>query len=102
MAIINLNLDLDKIDKTKVVQGKKGRYLDVTVMTFKEADPYGKNVTVYHKQSKEEYSSGAEKKYLGKGTVIAGGEVVKLEPQEGSNQQDTKIKVADDVEWDFL
>lgn len=95
MAIINLNLDLDKIDKSRIVEGKKGRYLDITVSTYDKADQFGKNVNVYHRQSKEEWKSDAEKLYLGKGNVVAGGMVVKVEQEQPKEESSS-------VDFDFI
>lgn len=102
MAIINLNLELDKINKEKVIHGKKGKYLNITIATYDKTDPFGNNVSIFHSQSKEERQNMVDRQYLGNGRVVAAGEVVKAEPQEGSSQQSTKVKVADDVEWDFI
>lgn len=101
MALINLSLNLDTIDKNKVIHGKKGKYLNVTIATYDKTDDFGNNVSVYHSQTKEEREGMTARQYLGNGRVLAGGEVVKADAQ-GSNQQTTKVKVADDVEWDFL
>ena len=30
-SIINLSINLDKIDKSKIITGKKGKYLNLTV-----------------------------------------------------------------------
>ena len=102
MALINLSLNLDTIDKSKVIHGKKGKYLSLTIATYNKTDDFGNNVSAYHSQTKEEREGMTARQYLGNGRVVAGGEVVKAEPQEGSSQQSTKVKVADDVEWDFI
>jgi len=99
MALINVSLNVDKIDKSKVIEGKKGRYVNLTIATYDQTDDYGNNVSVYHSQSKEERESGASKTYVANGQVVAAGEVVKAVKQE---PQPIKKKVADDVEWDFL
>lgn len=65
--IINVRLELDKIDKTKIVVGEKGKYLNIIVAERKETDQYGNTHTVYIQQSKEERESKEEKIYMGSG-----------------------------------
>tara|TARA_A100001391_G_C5074968_1_gene279032 strand:- start:1846 stop:2121 length:276 start_codon:yes stop_codon:yes gene_type:complete len=68
MSIINLSINLDKIDKTKIITGKKGKYLNLTVGANRDGeDQYGNTHYIFQSQSKEEREGGAEKIYLGNG-----------------------------------
>ena len=68
MSIINLSINLDKIDKTKIIAGKKGKYLNLTVGANRDGeDQYGNTHYIFQSQSKEEREGGAEKNYLGNG-----------------------------------
>mgnify|MGYP003137812827 FL=1 len=67
-SIINLSINLDKIDKSKIVAGKKGKYLNLTVGTNRDGeDQYGNTHYIFQSQSKEEREAKADKNYLGNG-----------------------------------
>jgi hypothetical protein len=67
-SIINLSINLDKIDKSKIIAGKKGKYLNLTVGGNREGeDQYGNTHYIFQSQSKEEREAKAEKNYLGNG-----------------------------------
>ncbi len=68
--LISVRIDVSKIDKERLYKGEKGTYLDVTVSVNDEPDKYGKNVTVYQEQTKEEREAKAPKNFLGNGKVI--------------------------------
>ncbi len=68
MSIINLSINLEKIDKSKIIEGKKGKYLNVTIARNKDGeDQYGNTHYAFISQSKEERTSGQDKTYLGNG-----------------------------------
>lgn len=68
-AIINLSIDVTKIDESKLIKGKKGTYLNLTVSVNNELDNYGNNASCYISQSKEEREAKANRTYLGNGKV---------------------------------
>jgi hypothetical protein len=69
-SLISLSLDLSKIDKSKIIEGKKGaKYLDFTIAINDETNQYGQNVSAYNNQSKEEREAKAGREYLGNGKV---------------------------------
>lgn len=68
--LISLSIDVTKIDKSKLVSGKKGTYLNLTVELKDEADQYGNNVSAWEGQSKEEREAKANRNFLGNGKVI--------------------------------
>lgn len=67
--LINLKLDVSKIDKKKLFKGAKGTYLDLTVSVNDETDQFGNNVSAYISQSKEERERRDSRTYLGNGKV---------------------------------
>ena len=69
-ALSTLKIDLNKIDESKVFQGKKGRYLEVTVAINDDSDTYGNNVSAWIGQTTEERESKTPKQYLGNGKVF--------------------------------
>lgn len=70
-ATISFSIDLSKIDKSKVVQGKKGTYYNITAFINDDVDQYGNNVAVATGLSKQERESGAKTQYLGNGRVVS-------------------------------
>lgn len=69
-AVINTKIDLTQIPKDKIYEGKKGKYLNITLFVKTETDRFGNNVNTAISQSKEEREAGEEKVYLGNGRVV--------------------------------
>jgi hypothetical protein len=67
------SIDLNKIDKTKIVSTDKNgnpfengaKYLNVVVWLNDEADQYGNNASIQISQSKEERDAGVKATYIG-------------------------------------
>jgi len=52
---VGLNIDVTKIEKARLVEGKKGTYLDMTVfIDLDEQDQYGNNGMIVHAKQKGE------------------------------------------------
>jgi len=74
--IINLKIDVTKLDKDKFFVGKKGTYATITVAENMDGESeYGDTHYVFEQQSKEERESKTPKNYLGNGKefVFGGG-----------------------------
>jgi hypothetical protein len=69
-TILNASLDLTKIEKSKIVKGKKGSYINVTVFINDEPDQFGNNASIIMSQTKEERDSKATRVYLGNGKTV--------------------------------
>lgn len=92
-ATINFSLDLSKIDKSKIIQGKKGTYYNVTVFVNDQEDQFGNNVAVATGLSKEEREAGAKTQYLGNGRVIStDGNIVAVAPQKQVAQPNNAVE----------
>lgn len=66
--MITISIDLTKIDKAKIVEGKNGqKYYNLTVDNLKNPDRFGNTHCVYQSQSKEERAAKTAKNYLGNG-----------------------------------
>ncbi len=65
-TIINLSIDVTKIDKTKLIDGK---YLNTQIFINDETK-YGNNVSMCYSQSKEERDNKAKKEYFANGKVV--------------------------------
>ena len=87
-SIVNFSIDLTKIPKDKIIDGKKGKYLPITLTLNDEVDNYGNNGPVIVAQSKEEREAKVAKVYLGNATVAwTNGQNVEPAPREGQPQQ---------------
>ena len=69
-SIIATSIDLTKIPKDKIIEGKKGKYLPITITINDETDQFGNQGPVVVQQTKEERESKTEKTYLGNVKVV--------------------------------
>ena len=69
-SIIATSIDLTKIPKDKIIEGKKGKYLPITITLNDELDQFGNNGPVVVQQTKEERDAKTEKVYLGNVKVV--------------------------------
>jgi hypothetical protein len=69
-SIISGSIDLTKIDKSKIYEGKKGKYYPVTVVVNDEVGQYGDSGYIMTEQTKDERDAKAQKQYLGNVKVI--------------------------------
>ena len=66
--MITISIDLTKVDKSKIVEGKNGqKYYNITVDRLMQPDKFGNTHTVYQSQSKDERAAKVQKVYLGNG-----------------------------------
>lgn len=69
--MITLKIDVTKIDKAKLFEGKNGaKYLDIVLM--ERDDAYGNNYMVVQSVSKEERLAGKRGAILGNGKNVGG------------------------------
>jgi len=87
MKTIAVNLDVKKIDKTKLYVGKKGTYLDAVVFLKDEADEYGNHGFIVQSVTKEEREKGVKGEILGN---------VKILGNSQSQQDNAQPQKADD------
>ena len=69
-SIIATSIDLTKIPKDKIIEGKKGKYLPITITLNDELDNFGNNGPVVVQQTKEARDAKVEKTYLGNVKVV--------------------------------
>ena len=67
--IVNGKLDLSKVKKTDIYEGKKGKYLSITVFINDEVDNYGNDASFIISQTKEQREAKEARVYLGNGKV---------------------------------
>jgi len=68
--LFSASLDVKKITKSKLVEGKKGTYANVTISINDEADQYGNTASIYESQTQEEREAKAPKVYLGNAKLV--------------------------------
>jgi len=83
---ISIKIDVTKIDKSRIVVGKKGKYIDLTtfVDTEKE-DQYGNHGFISQSVTKEEREQGIQTAILGNSKIFYG-----LESKPDRHQRPTE------------
>ncbi len=69
-SIIKTSINLSEIPKDKIIQGKKGKYLPITITLNDEPDQFGNQGPVVVAQTKEERDAKQGKTYLGNVQVV--------------------------------
>jgi len=69
-GIVKGSINLNMIPKDKIIQGKKGKYLPISITVNDEQDQFGNFGPIIVDQSKEEREAKAEKTYLGNVRVV--------------------------------
>jgi hypothetical protein len=83
-SIIKASLNLSEIPKDKVIIGKKGKYLPITITLNDEVDQFGNQGPIIVAQTKEEREAKQGKTYLGNVQVVwTNGENVPAAPRDG-------------------
>ena len=83
--LITASVDVTKLDKEKLVKGKKGTYANLTIWLNDEVDQFGNDVSIQQSLSKDEREAGASKIYLGNGKTHNG----KAAPQQEAQDNDS-------------
>tara|TARA_R110002020_G_scaffold75499_1_gene192063 strand:+ start:106 stop:417 length:312 start_codon:yes stop_codon:yes gene_type:complete len=99
-SIIKTSINLNNIPKDKIIEGKKGKYLPITITINDELDQFGNNGPVVVSQSKEERESKVAKVYLGNVQIVwTNGDNVAVPPRQDDNKPVTQasVEVADDL-----
>jgi hypothetical protein len=100
-SIIKTSINLSNIDKSKVIDGKKGKYLPITITLNDEVDQFGNQGPVVVAQTKEERESKVAKTYLGNVQVVwTNGTNVEVAPRQDQPVQATpvaEVAPADDL-----
>lgn len=86
-SIISASIDLTKIDKAKIYEGKKGKYYPITVVLNDEPGQDGDSGYIMTEQTKEERDAKAQKQYLGNVKVVwTNGQNVTTAEKQGVQQ----------------
>lgn len=99
-GIIKTSINLSEIPKDKIIEGKKGKYLPITITINDELDKFGNHGPVIVGQTKEERDSNAAKVYLGNAQVVwTNGVFPSPAPRDGqaAPQQAAPVAANDDL-----
>lgn len=66
---LNVRVNLSKILKDRIYEGKTGKFVDLTVYVNDEADQYGNDCSVILQQTKEDRDSKT-RHYIGNGKTV--------------------------------
>lgn len=91
---ITASINLDKIDKSKIVEGKKGRYVNIIINTRDEEDDYGNNGYIAQSVSKEERDNGVKGAILGNIKIYSNNGGGKSAPKK---QSSSSFEEEDDI-----
>ncbi len=69
-SIIKASINLSEIPKDKIIEGKKGKYLPVTITLNDEPDQFGNQGPIVVAQTKDERDAKTAKTYLGNVQVV--------------------------------
>ena len=87
-SIIKASINLNEIPKDKIIIGKKGKYLPVTITINDEVDQFGNQGPIVVAQTKEERESKQGKTYLGNVQVVwTNGDNVAAAPRQDQPAQ---------------
>ena len=81
---INIKIDVTKIDKNRIFNGEKGKYIDLTTfVNLDEQDQYGQNGFISQSVSKEEKEQGVQTPILGNCKVFYKEQAQQDKPDQG-------------------
>lgn len=100
-SIINVSIDLTKIDKSKIVEKNGKKYLSLNISVNDDVDNYGNNVACSINQTKDERDAKAPKTYLGNGRVIWSDNIIKVAPKQEQAPQPAQAQGVGTVEDDL-
>jgi len=69
-SILKTSINLSEIPKDKIINGKKGKYLPITITLNDDLDQFGNQGPVCVDQTKEERDAKTAKTYLGNARVV--------------------------------
>ena len=97
-SIIKTSINLNNIPKDRIFEGKKGKYLPVTITLNDELDQFGNQGPVVVEQTKEERDAKAPKTYLGNVKVVwTNGQNVEPAPRDNNSAPAPAAAVEEDL-----
>ena len=97
-SIIKTSINLNNIPKDRIFEGKKGKYLPITITLNNEVDQFGNQGPVVVEQTKDERDAKAPKTYLGNVKVVwTDGNNVDRAPMDNAPTPPPAAPVEDDL-----
>ena len=101
-SIIKTSINLNNIPKDKIYNGKKGKYLPITITLNNEPDQFGNQGPVVVEQTKEERDAKTAKTYLGNVKVVwTDGNNVDTAPRDNNQSAPAPAPAAADADLPF-
>jgi len=70
-TLATISIDLSKLDKSKIVEGKNGqKYYNLNLSINDDTDNYGNNIQVTEPQTKEQREAKEQRTFYGNGKVF--------------------------------
>ena len=96
--ILAASINLNEIPKDKIIIGKKGKYLPISITLNDELDQFGNQGPVIVSQSKEERTAKQAKTYLGNVKLVwTNGEVKKFDNPQQQSAPPVQAAIEDDL-----
>ena len=71
MKIISASINLNKINKSKLIKGKDGNeYLNISIICNDSENEWGKDVAITEGQSEQERKDKVKKNFIGSGKTV--------------------------------
>lgn len=89
--IISASIDVSKIDKSKLIDGKNGaKYYNFDIIVNDEPNQYGKDVSISQSQTKEEREAKEKKVFIGNGKTVWSKESTPKQEKQNRNESDSQ------------
>jgi hypothetical protein len=99
---VSLNIDVTKIDKAHIYEGKKGKYLTMTAfIDIDEQDQYGNNGMITQKLSKEAQDAGQKGAILGNSKLFWSDQPQPVAPSVPNFDEDNSDEDNSDSDFPF-
>lgn len=86
-SIIKASINLNEIPKDKIIIGKKGKYLPITITLNDEVDQFGNQGPIVVEQTKEERDAKSPKTYLGNVKIVWTDGQIETTPRDDQGMQ---------------
>ena len=92
MEILSISIDLNKIQKSKIIPGKNGaKYYNLTLIVNDDFDKYNNNIQVIEPQTKEQREAKEKREFIGNGRRLYAEKA-----KENKNEPETQGSASDD------
>ena len=90
--LLSVSIDVSKINKSELISGEKGTYLNLTVSINDTPDKFGNTVSAWQSQTKEQREAKENRNFLGNGKVLFDSDgASKPAPQPQQQEEDNSL-----------